>query len=495
MFQKTLYTTLTDSNVHKFKGIENHGLVVYTLPKYVLSLKNLQLNYIFVFPIQDITDPKINLLDLVKETNPFLSSDFLFVDEYKFNEFRNNKIYFKNNDRNLYEQTESLEFCQANHDLLETITNDNILYQIAHTYHINNLDHDALRYLDKLILSPYVNPEIYSDVIHDSRFYVKPLPLEVKTKILANNLWINDAADYNSFNPSIVMIGQQLYLNLRMANWQYWPTQELVLKDLKGYHRTRNYLTKFNLTDLTEGLLVLNGHELRKSKPFHKINKSDYRGIEDLRYVTHDNKVFAIGSSMEYNENGVIKTVLLEINPDKNKIIGLKPLNYQLNLKHEKNWLPFVYKSSEVEEIHYIYSYHPFIVLNSKMEEVINRQYLFKFDQLRGSAAPLRIPEDNLLFKLSGNYLMMVHHTNWVTKNEKNILQYCQRFVLLDYELNIIRVSNPFYLVSDDIEFVMSMFLTSSHLYVSLGVQDLDSYIVTLSLQTVYNALMEGNVI
>jgi hypothetical protein len=140
----------------------------------------------------------------------------------------------------------------------------------------------------------------------------------------------------------------------------------------------------------------------------------------------------------------------------------------------EKNWLPFI----KDDQLHLIYSCDPFVLYkfnDDHCETVLSYEQNYDFTAFRGSASPIAF--DN-------GYLMLVHETVQFPDLSRN---YLHRFIFLDQNFLIKRLSKPFVFVHSGIEFCCSMVINHSEtqLIMSIGVEDNLASLCFIDLETI----------
>ena len=150
----------------------------------------------------------------------------------------------------------------------------------------------------------------------------------------------------------------------------------------------------------------------------------------------------------------------------------------------EKNWLPFVKNN----ELHLIYSYSPFTIYKTFFDPVSGRvmQQVLKpnenpthdFSRFSGSAAPIEF--DN-------GYLLLVHETIY-DDTQRN---YMHRFLYMDPDFNIRKMSKPFTFLHKGIEYSCGMTIDHSekNLVLAVGIEDREAYLCTVDLDLVRGLL------
>lgn len=146
----------------------------------------------------------------------------------------------------------------------------------------------------------------------------------------------------------------------------------------------------------------------------------------------------------------------------------------------EKNWVPFI----KDNRLHVVYSYDPFIIYQVDPETgechlVLHETPDHEFSSFRGSAAPIPFDE---------GYLMIVHE---VVHHPDYTRSYLHRFLYLDHDFHIQRLSKPFIFLHTGIEFCCSMIMDHSgrELIIPIGIEDREAHLCFVSLDTVRSLL------
>jgi len=172
-----------------------------------------------------------------------------------------------------------------------------------------------------------------------------------------------------------------------------------------------------------------------------------WRGIEDIRFIDEKNIILCVP---ELSSDGNPSLFTAEIKDD--KLINFIPLpKYNI----EKNWMPFSDK--------YIYSISPLKIL-SKNSHLIKICDNLELNGYHGSSNGI-IWEDGHLFLIHKTINNEVFHIFFFLSDDFNQIKYSDPFKFYKYSY---------------IEFVCSLQQYNNKLYVSLGVNDSNSYIITL---------------
>jgi len=141
------------------------------------------------------------------------------------------------------------------------------------------------------------------------------------------------------------------------------------------------------------------------------------------------------------------------------------------------------YKNSS---LYLIYGYDPFTIYEPNLETgesktVLSYESDLDFSRFRGAAAP--IPFD-------GGYLMLVHE---VTFLEDSYRCYLHRFLYLDREFKITKISDPFVFKHFGVEFCTSMTLDHEEtiLILGIGIEDREAFLGFLDLNHIRNLLKQ----
>ncbi len=288
---------------------------------------------------------------------------------------------------------------------------------------------------------------------------------------------------YKATNPSIIKTNDGYAVICKTVNYtqtgatNYTPIDPDVPK-LWGNIKTRNFLLKYN-----KDFKLLSQYELIDdlSDKLKLPNRGGVFDIEDCRIFRADPVQFTC--------------TVFDMTPDNPVEIGLcsaakTPVNQSLRLESiiplkgpqpgrvEKNWLPFL----KDNVMNVIYSYDPFIIYAVDQQTGALREhvkYTPKCDlsSFRGSSGP--VPFDN-------GYLVIVHE---VVFNQDRF--YLHRFLYLDKDFKIEKMSLPFTFKHVGIEFCggMAMDHTGSHVLMGVGIEDAEAFIVSVDVETIKSML------
>ena len=167
---------------------------------------------------------------------------------------------------------------------------------------------------------------------------------------------------------------------------------------------------------------------------------------------------------------------------DDTSVVNVKtmvPLDGPDSLRAEKNWMPF-FKNGE---LHVIYSYAPFQTYAVSREtgecvQDIRYEPQHTFDGFRGSAPPISFDD---------GYLALVHEVTPLV----GVRMYTHRFLYLDKDFKITKLSRPFSFNHIGVEFSCGMTFDheDKNLIIACGSEDREAYLALVDIRVVRSML------
>lgn len=338
------------------------------------------------------------------------------------------------------------------------------------------------RYQDCLYLSRYLNNnsrDHFCNILY-SYHLGKPISFNRIKRFSLPTMW-----NYTVMNSSIINIDSKFYMTLRTVNYLH-VAPNYISNDQDRQIRTVTYFCEMN-------------SDFELIKKYRIINKVDYiqhrhtavKCIEDLRIFHYNDEFWCIGTGIDTHYQQTHQMVIGHLNIDNEKgeaiIDKLYVLEYS-SWKCQKNWIPFVTKNSDgSDKLQIIYKYEPltFLEINldclvdpiyckgdkaiiTRTKEIVQPIYCGSF---RGSAIP---------FRYKNNWIILVHCSRWLngTKNT-----YVHRFLELDDNFVIKRVSPMFQTSNHHMEYVMGAVYDSQtkEIYLSLSENDSNGGVGSIS--------------
>jgi tetratricopeptide (TPR) repeat protein len=317
----------------------------------------------------------------------------------------------------------------------------------------------------------YRNFVYYADKLQDALF----VPIEIDRPL------VNEKFDvlYNPMNPAVQKTETGYDVVCRAVNYTQMGAKFFDTLDEQGVFKNLNYLVQYD-----KSLNLLSQQEIVEDLPRERVYTCNLTGLEDCRIFQFQNRSWFTCTTCDTNPTGYrqISLCRLEENQQgkKLKIDMLTPLFGPDLYRCEKNWLPFVRNG----EIQVIYSYDPFIVYRPDIETgicdtVIEYEPSLDFSRFRGSAAPI---------EFDGGFLVLVHEVVVLHDFQRN---YLHRFLFLDQEFKIVKLSDPFIFQHLGVEFCCSM--TADHsgtmLLLAVGIEDREALLCMVGFDRVRSLL------
>ena len=296
--------------------------------------------------------------------------------------------------------------------------------------------------------------------------------------------------NWSSFNSSIMLSNKgEYWLAFRSSNYVF--TEEhgnirLTDVSINGAMITNKlFLVKLNKDTWQFEEETLKQIDLKSYKPSIK------RDVEDPRlfWDGYDYCITATILEKGFKVAKICKIVLESLeNP---KVVGfstLEPFNEDLP---EKNWMP-IDKSSVDTQIDFIHSSHLLVSRNKfikKQKHPITKLF-------RGSSQVLPFDDDTniaVIHEAEHYYVSGFNPINFSTKLK--VLKYSHRFVLMDKDYNIIKISDKFVLTDKKgFDFVAGMAPTEDGYVISFGRSDVACYVATISKENIEKTLKDLDV-
>lgn len=338
---------------------------------------------------------------------------------------------------------------------------------------------EGLAAANRLILKRNVPTNTKEQAYKNLLFYVQNLkkadfqPIEIELPLIREGL----QERYNPMNPSIQKTDDGYHLICRTVNYSQTGAVDFKSRDpLDGTIRTKNFLIHYN-----HDFKIVSQKEIIENLP-KNLWKSSVEGLEDCRLFRLKNTNWFTCSTRGTHPKNIGQSLCkLEDASSATSTIKVEkfiPLQGPDENKCEKNWLPFIHD----DEIYMVYSYDPFIIYkinqaNGSCEPVVQYEPSHDFSHFRGSAAPIEFDD---------GYLMLVHEVVFNTQR-----YYLHRFLYLDKNFTIKKLSKPFTFLHKGIEYSCGMTLDHSgkKCIIPIGFEDQQAYLVSIDLETIRSLL------
>lgn len=295
--------------------------------------------------------------------------------------------------------------------------------------------------------------------------YYAPSADELFGELTRAELAVPCRQGYAALNPSICRHQGALHAVVRTANYTLDKQMRFRIHDAVGVVRTENFI----LT-LDEELAVLSCRPLEDHAV--GVERFDFpvRGFEDCRVLSCRGRLWCSCTVRDLNPEGRCEIAILELD-DEQRVVGIHPQRSLRPELHQKNWVPLV----RDDELYLVYATDPTEVLrfdfDSMRSELVRASVpSHSMEDFRGSSQAIAVP---------GGWLYLAHQVAHFPPFKRI---YLHRFVLLDDDFAVRRVSHPFYFVDKGIEFCAGLVRDEQRgrLLASFGVWDRETLVVAL---------------
>lgn len=280
---------------------------------------------------------------------------------------------------------------------------------------------------------------------------------------------------YNPLNPSIQKTQEGYTVICRTVNFSQTRGAHYASRDpLDPTIRTRNFLLEYD-----KDLRLLSQKEIVED--FSKKDEA-VQGLEDCRLfkLKGSNWFLCTTYGMHPGHVGPFLCKLEDVSESASTIRVEKSIRLMGPEKKrcEKNWLPLV----KDDQLYVLYNYDPFTVYKMNEEDgswTVFSQYRPGSDlsRFRGSAAPIPFGE---------GYLMVIHEV--VFGNGRT---YLHRFVYLDKDLVVKKVSKPFTFLHQGIEYCCGMAAdhAGEKCILTISFEDQKAFFLSIDVKTIQSML------
>ncbi|HEX7101079.1 MAG TPA: hypothetical protein VF201_00415 [Nitrolancea sp.] len=343
------------------------------------------------------------------------------------------------------------------------------------SFYTGNLDlgRDAV---DTLLHDRDIPSHTREGAARNSSFYSRPLPVAWSVPIqMTEEL---DLPNYTPSNAAICQTDDGYLMLVRLINYEQERGTHFYSREADGHIRSMNLHLWFD-RDLT----ILSSAEidetlLERTQP--NATTAWVQGIEDPRLVRWRNGWWFVANSRVIDPRGNPMVILGRLDDEATEVVFLRPLTYANSREVEKNWLPFVHE----DRLLLLYASDPMIVLEPDLDsgrchEVHVEEPSFNFDRYRGSAPPMPYGD---------RYLYTIHEASYLD----NRRIYLHRFVEMDQQFQITRVSRLFHVWHTGVEFNCGMCLdhAGDALLLAFSYEDRQTWLLNVPLAEVERMLL-----
>lgn len=390
------------------------------------------------------------------------------------------------------------EFVQPSYNKYKLLLSDDKYFNTLFPYDISIVSY----YIDNNKNNNFINNNIEYGLLHSNNenirknlinnylYYIKPLSDYCKyNKYITFDINIENKQNNNNYliNPSIVFFNNKYIISAREINYHYHLDQDY--SDWSGPNIYSN-----NHIIIVDSLDELKNNNYYNKKINFNLNSNHiktydnfFMGFEDIRLFVYNNKLFGICTAKFTNSINLNEMSLcyFDDNYDVYKIYILNNYNNHIN---QKNWCPIINNNN----LQFLYSNTPTTQIlqydfNNNICNLVNNNINnINTSFFRGNTKLIWINDLN-------GYLYIIHEVSSIPLNSSNKFKryYYHRFVLLDSNFNITKISPLFYLINTTIEFICGLELVNDKITISFGFEDKTSNIIELNYLDIKNILKD----
>lgn len=331
---------------------------------------------------------------------------------------------------------------------------------------------------NRLVLRKNIPQNVRDQTYRNLIFYTPQLkctqilPISIDLPLLREGL----KERYYPMNPSIQKTAEGYDLICRTVNYTHDHATNFKSRDpLDESLRTKNFLVRYD-----PHFKLLSQNEIIDDIP-QTYWQSLVKGLEDCRLFSINDKFWFICTTFGTHPHNIGQTLCRLASKPSNLGINIEkyiPLIGPIANRCEKNWLPFI----KDHELYAFYSYDPVTIYKidketGHCETAVQYETEHDFSEFRGSAAPIEFDD---------GYLMLVHEVAFSDHR-----YYFHRFIYLDKDFIIKKVSKPFVFLHRGIEFCCSMAIDrdGKNCIMPIGIEDQQAYLFFVDLDHIRSIL------
>lgn len=311
-------------------------------------------------------------------------------------------------------------------------------------------------------------PEPHRALARNNLLYYAQSATELFGDVRFVALPANLPSSYVAMNPSVAATDDGLHVLLRGVNYSIDSHGAYAVRDTAGAVRSRNYLAQLDdALQMTQPAAITDQTD-RQIAPDATI-----LGFEDCRLFRWRNQWWASATVRDQDADMRAEMVLLELD-EHGAARTCRTLRGYGTQVHEKNWMPCV----RGDELLFVYGCDPLTVLKvvqledqtARVELLVQSAPSVAADHLRGGSQ---------LLWFDDGWLAATHEVVHAGSSR----HYLHRLIWLDEDFQLRRITMPFFLMYEGIEFVAGMARVPSRdsIVISFGVRDAEAHLAEIS--------------
>lgn len=287
-------------------------------------------------------------------------------------------------------------------------------------------------------------------------------------------------------NPSIINLNGKLLVNIRHVNYTFYHSEKKLLQHQWGpltylhpendmHLRTTNWYC-----ELDKNLDIVRYTKIDTSKFDTYEPMWDFVGLEDVRLVNWNNKLYATGVRRDTTTNGQGRMEISELLVNSDSVTEVSRSRIQPpkdpNSYCEKNWMPIIDK-----DFCYVKWSNPTEVVKANIEK--NTSETISLSEYISAPSDFRGGTQVLPF-VNGYYFALVHEVDlFKSETGRKDAVYRHRFVIWDKDFKIVKYTKDFSLMNGHVEFAVGMCYDGDDVLITFGFQDNAAYIIKLNME------------
>ena len=198
-----------------------------------------------------------------------------------------------------------------------------------------------------------------------------------------------------------------------------------------------------------------------------------YYGLEDIRLVKWNDKIYANGAHADMFENRVIQS-LYELNEKEDGYELINPRFFDSG-RTEKNWSPI---SDQPFKFLYDPCHRQVLDISKQMKSPVGSTSKIEASFFEGPASG-----STQTLRIGDNYLSLIHERDYNYNNyQYRPMQYYHRFMLYDSKFKTIVKTPRFHFLNSDVEFCCGLALINDMIYITISVNDSSVHLIKIPL-------------
>lgn len=285
-----------------------------------------------------------------------------------------------------------------------------------------------------------------------------------------------------TYNPSIAQFRGRKYVSVRSSNFILQPrigTFKGVHKQLKLKEDDHFFYSETFILELDAENRILDCSPLVFDE---NVPQWIFAGLEDVRLVAWDDRLFALGNRRDHNPLGESRMELYAIAKSKAAGTWRAQSKYPLSppesywQKVEKNWSPINERPFQFVRWTFPTELVDLDLTNGCCQmNAIESVSIENYGNLRGGSQVVKLNEKN--------WISIVHEAIANSDSMGNTsFSYVHRIVNWNEDMTIKEVSRPFNFMGGQVEFCAGLIIERGSLIASIGFEDSSAYLVSFKL-------------